>query len=92
MFAQDDWKVSQRLTLNLGLRWEFNSPPVDAHDSMSAFNLATGTVSQVGTNGLSRSGLSPDYTNFGPRVGFDIFSTRIPCFAAAMASFTTPAC
>ncbi len=70
MFVQDDWKVSRRLTLNLGLRWEFNSPPVDAHNNMSAFDLATGQVQQVGTNGLSRSGLRPDYTNFGPRVGF----------------------
>jgi hypothetical protein len=70
LFVQDDWKVSQRLTLNLGLRWEFNSPPVDAHNNMSSFDLATGMVEQVGTNGLSRSGLRPDYTNFAPRVGF----------------------
>jgi hypothetical protein len=69
-FVQDDWKVSRRLTVNMGVRWEYNSPPVDAHNQMSAFNLATGTVQQVGTDGLSRSGIRPDYMNLGPRVGF----------------------
>jgi hypothetical protein len=70
LFAQDDWKVSRHLTLNLGVRDEYNSPPVDPTDRMSAFNLATGTITQVGTNGVSRSGIGPDRNNFAPRAGF----------------------
>ena len=69
-FLQDDWKVSRRLTLNLGLRYEFNTPPTDPANRMSTLNLATGQVVQVGTNGVTRSGISPDYNNFGPRAGF----------------------
>ena len=70
LFGQDDWKVSRRFTLNLGIRYEYNSPPVDPTDRMSAFNLATGLITQVGTNGVSRSGVRPDRNNFAPRVGF----------------------
>jgi len=69
-YIQDDWKVAPRLTLNLGLRYEFNTPPTDPTNRMSIYDFATGQVVQVGTNGLSRSGIQPDYKDFGPRVGF----------------------
>jgi hypothetical protein len=69
-YFQDDWKVAPRLTLNLGLRYEFNTPPTDPTNRMSAFDFSTGQVEQVGTGGLSRSGIQPDYKDFAPRVGF----------------------
>ncbi|MGA2739836.1 MAG: TonB-dependent receptor [Bryobacteraceae bacterium] len=69
-YFQDDWKVAPRLTLNLGLRYEFNAPPTDPTNRMSAFDFSTGQLEQVGTNGLSRSGIQPDYKDFAPRVGF----------------------
>ncbi len=69
-YVQDDWKILPRLTLNLGLRYEYNHPPTDPRDRMSIFDLRTGTVVNVGSNGISRSGIQPDRNNFAPRVGF----------------------
>lgn len=68
-FFEDDWRFSRNLTLNLGIRYEFNSPPFDAHNGMSTLDLTTGQVVRAGTNGLSRSGVSSDYNNFAPRLG-----------------------
>lgn len=70
LFAQDDWRVKPRLTLNLGVRWDFLSHPYEAHNQQSAFNVQTGTVMIAGQDGISRSIIAQDYHNFGPRLGF----------------------
>ena len=67
---QDDWKITRRLTLNLGLRYEYDTPAVDPANRMSILDLATSQIVRVGTAGISRSGLQPDRNNFAPRVGF----------------------
>src|SRR5439155_10565569 len=69
-YVQDDWKIARRLTLNLGLRYEYDTPAVDPANRMSLLDLATRQIVRVGTAGVSRSGLRPDRNNFAPRVGF----------------------
>jgi hypothetical protein len=69
-FFQDDWKIHPRLTLNLGARYEFNSPPVDARDRLISFDVATQRLTPVGQNGVPRAGVDSDLNNFAPRVGF----------------------
>jgi len=70
IFAQDDWRVNRRLTINAGLRWDYLSHPYEAHNNQAAFNISNGTVMLAGKNGISKSILNQDYSNVGPRFGF----------------------
>ena len=70
-FVQDDWKVDARLTVNLGLRYDFMTPALEATNQQTNFNPA-GTGSLVfATDGslAERSLVNPDRNNFAPRVG-----------------------
>jgi carboxypeptidase family protein/TonB-dependent receptor-like protein len=67
-FGQDDWKITPRLTLNYGLRYEYLGVFKEQNDRMANFVPGTGLV-QVGTQGLSDLYQS-DRNNFGPRFGF----------------------
>jgi len=69
-FINDSYRVRPRLTLNAGLRYEYNSPPVDAADRATVYDVVTRNLVPVGTNGVPRSGFEPDKNNFAPRVGF----------------------
>jgi Carboxypeptidase regulatory-like domain len=69
-FMQDDWKIGRKLTLNLGLRYELFTQPVDARNLGSLFNVETGQYALPGKNGFSRAIVDGDHNNFGPRAGF----------------------
>ena len=69
VFLQDDWRIAPRVTVNAGVRYEYNTPPYDADNQMRILNLETLQLQQVGSNGVSRSGLEADRNNMAPRVG-----------------------
>ena len=85
-YAQDNYKVSHRLTLNLGLRYEnfLGWPWTEVENRMYDFvpSLSTTQLFRVGTNGIPRSGLSGNNTNFMPRVGFALKVTEKTVFHA----------
>jgi hypothetical protein len=69
IFAQDDFRIRDDLTLNLGLTWEFTSPWVEKDNRQSNIDLNTGQLLLAGQNGNSRAVFDPFYGGWEPRVG-----------------------
>jgi hypothetical protein len=67
-FVQDDWRLTQRLMVNLGLRYSYISPMKEANNLVGSFDPTLGMVQQ-GQPGLNTL-WKPDHKNFSPRVGF----------------------
>jgi hypothetical protein len=69
IFAQDDFRIRNDLTLNLGITWEYTSPWVEKDDRQSNIDLTTGRLLLAGQDGNSRALYDAFYGGFEPRVG-----------------------
>ena len=70
-YFADDWRVSRKLTLNLGIRWDYYSPFSEVANRWANFNVITAKIDIAGQNGVDKyAGVKPYYKNFGPRFGF----------------------
>ena len=68
-YFQDNFKLTRDVVMNLGLRYDFNTPPTDPKNAMYTFDTLAGKIVRVGTNGVTDSGIRPDYKNVAPRLG-----------------------
>lgn len=77
-YVQDDWRVTDRLTLNYGVRWETELPRRVDGDLQNSFDLykinpvsgTPGVVTFSGRDGVPRQAFNTDWNNWGPRFGF----------------------
>ena len=103
-FASDDWHVTPKLTLNLGVRWEHDGPWTERYNRISIFDptqpnsvLAAGGLNVPGNIDLVqslsdpyRSGNLPNWTQFAPRVGAAYQLAKNTVFHAGYGMFWLP--
>ncbi len=68
-FAQDDWKITDRLTANIGARYTLHFPSVEKNNQGAVFNLQIQQLDYLGVDGHSRSARELHYGNVAPRIG-----------------------
>ena len=68
-FVQDDWKITPKLMLNVGIRYELYTQPIDARNLGSLFDIRTGKYAISCQGGYSCAMVDGDHNNWGPRVG-----------------------
>lgn len=99
-FIQDDWRVTNNLTLNLGLAWAIVTPITEAHNRQADFNFLTGKYLVAGSSDLisgcsncvhtdGRVGIELDKTAFEPRIGlaWKVLGSQNTVFRAGYAMF-----
>lgn len=94
-YVNDDYKLTQKLTLNLGIRYDLLGPWTERHNRLAYFDPkaldnvtgAPGALQFVGVNGHPRGQRDSVYTNFSPRVGFAFQIQRDTVVRAAYGFF-----
>jgi hypothetical protein len=67
-FVQDDFRVTHSLTINMGLRWDLFTSPVEKYNRQSNFDPATGLI-DVASGSNPGPNVNTNYGNWGPRLG-----------------------
>jgi len=102
-YFQDDWRANERLTLNLGLRWDTDRPLTERFNRTSWFDFQAplpiqapgvgplhGGLVFAGRNGAPRGNKNPDNNNFAPRVGLAYKLSRHLVLRSGFGMFFTP--
>ena len=70
VYAQDNWRVTPKLTVTYGIRYSVFTPYTEAHNGIDSFDPTTATLLIAGQNGVGASaGVTTDYFDIAPRVG-----------------------
>jgi hypothetical protein len=84
LFAQDDWRITPKLTVNLGLRYDLDEPRVEEKNRQNSFDATAinpvsgtpGIITFSGLNGVSKYANDWDFHNIGPHIGFAYTANR----------------
>ncbi|MFI5072610.1 MAG: carboxypeptidase regulatory-like domain-containing protein, partial [Terriglobales bacterium] len=86
-YAEDSWKVTQKLTLNYGLRYEYQNPYTEANNHMSNYDVAHNRILVAGLGGNSNSLVAARRDQFAPRVGFAFQANQKTVFRGGFGIF-----
>lgn len=89
-YGQDSFKISPKLTVNYGLRYEYQNPWTEANNDMSNYDVATGNILLAGRAGASDGLVQPRRNDISPRFGFAYSIGTKTVIRAGAAIFFTP--